>query len=85
MTDEKIYTEREARNMLLQLAGAGVTFRPHANKDYLMAYKQINGKDHMLVFRQVPMVIPKWYNTAHFWRTHEEPEFELHYKWVKIK
>lgn len=87
MTDEKTYTEREAKNMLLQLAGEGVTFGPHANTEYLMAYKRINGGDYKLVFRLVPMVIPKWYNMEHFWCTHDEPEFEFesHYKWVKIK
>lgn len=69
--------------MLLQLAGAGVTFEKHNNPEFYMAIKKINTVRHTLVFRGGGgVVVVKLDSPEDFWRRHDMPEFKDIYMWA---
>lgn len=85
MTKEKTYTEEEAKNLLLRLAGDGIIFSPHSNPTYLRALRRGRGKTYVLVFcAGGGHIIPKWPDQESFWKAYDAPDFNNSYLWKKL-
>lgn len=79
---------REARNMLLRLAGGGIEFIPvndltYGNDKRVWPVKWLDGELHSLGYRTTPHIHPKFDSPKDFWDAFERPTFSESYIWDK--